>query len=49
VPISSLTTLLIPRSIVVHALIIVFTVTGLIVAIVARRTRLVKNPFVPLF
>jgi hypothetical protein len=38
VPLSSLTTLLIPRSIVVQVLIIVLTVTGLIVAIVARRT-----------
>ena len=38
VPISALTLLLIPRSIVVDGLSIVFTVTGLIVAIVARRT-----------
>jgi protein-S-isoprenylcysteine O-methyltransferase Ste14 len=38
VPISLLTILLIPRSIVVYVVIIVLTVTGLIVAIVARRT-----------
>jgi protein-S-isoprenylcysteine O-methyltransferase Ste14 len=38
VPISLLTILLIPRSIVVYVVIIVLTVIGLIVAIVARRT-----------
>jgi protein-S-isoprenylcysteine O-methyltransferase Ste14 len=38
VPLSSLTILLIPRSIVVHVVIIVLTVTGLVVAIAARRT-----------
>ncbi len=38
VPLSFLTILLIPRSIVVYGVIIVLTVTGLVVAIVARRT-----------
>jgi protein-S-isoprenylcysteine O-methyltransferase Ste14 len=38
VPISLLTILLLPRSIVVYVVIIVLTVIGLIVAIVARRT-----------
>jgi protein-S-isoprenylcysteine O-methyltransferase Ste14 len=38
VPVSSLTVLLIPRSIVLDVVIIVFAVTGLIVAMMARRT-----------
>ena len=38
VPVSSLTILLIPHSIVINAVIIVFAVTGLIVAMMARRT-----------
>ena len=38
VPISSLTIPLVPRSIVVNVVIIVFAVTGLIIAIAARRT-----------
>jgi protein-S-isoprenylcysteine O-methyltransferase Ste14 len=38
VPVSSLTILLIPHSIVINAGIIVFAVTGLIVAMMARRT-----------
>ena len=38
VPLSSLTIPLVPRSIIAQAVIIVLTVTGLVVAIVARRT-----------
>ena len=38
VPISSLTILLIPRSVAVGVVLIVFAVTGLVIAIVARRT-----------
>jgi protein-S-isoprenylcysteine O-methyltransferase Ste14 len=37
-PISSLTILLVPHSIVINVVIIVFAVTGLIVAMIARRT-----------
>ncbi len=37
-PISSLTILLVPHSIVINVVIIVFAVTGLIVALIARRT-----------